>query len=119
MADPTRVKLRTGLRLGGFLGFIGGFLMAYQQSSCEFLLEHNSNPNQIFSHQKQVRFWGWSENAREQEMDMAELSQRIKDGKSLYGESDQPAHVQASAYRNSAFSQLKFRECGVHLVIHD
>lgn len=44
-------------------------------------------------------------------MDLAELSQRVKDGKSLYGESDQPEHIQASAYRNSAFSQLKFREC--------
>jgi len=42
-------------------------------------------------------------------MDMAELSQRVKEGKPLYGESDQPEHVQASAYRNSAFSQLKFQ----------
>jgi hypothetical protein len=47
-------------------------------------------------------------------MDLAELSQRVKEGKSLYGESDQPEHVQASAYRNSAFSQLKFREYTVH-----
>lgn len=49
-----------------------------------------------------------------------ELSQRVKDGKSLYGESDQPEHVQASAYRNSAFSQLKFREYSVHAlsIIH-
>lgn len=43
-------------------------------------------------------------------MDLAELSQRVKEGKSLYGESDQPEHVLASAYRNSAFSQLKFRQ---------
>jgi len=42
-------------------------------------------------------------------MDLAELSQRVKEGKSLYGESDQPEHIQASAYRNSAFSQLKFQ----------
>ena len=34
MADPTRLRLRTSLRLGGVLGFIGGFLMAYQRSSC-------------------------------------------------------------------------------------
>ena len=44
-------------------------------------------------------------------MDLAELRKRAQEGKSLYGESDQPAHVQATAYRNSAFSQLKFREC--------
>lgn len=33
MADPAKVKLRGPLRLGGFLGFIGGFLLAYQRSS--------------------------------------------------------------------------------------
>lgn len=50
-------------------------------------------------------------------MDLAELRQRVKEGKSLYGESDQPEHVQASAYRSSAFSQLKFRKYpGVFLV---
>jgi hypothetical protein len=49
-------------------------------------------------------------------MDLAELSQRAKEGKPLYGESDQPEHVQASAYRNSAFSQLKFREHSVHML---
>jgi len=34
MADPSRQKMRTALRLGGFLGFVGGFLIAYQRSSC-------------------------------------------------------------------------------------
>lgn len=34
MADPTHIRLRTSLRLGGLLGFVGGFLMAYQRSSC-------------------------------------------------------------------------------------
>jgi hypothetical protein len=33
MADPTKLRLRTPLRLGGFLGFIGGFMLAYQRSS--------------------------------------------------------------------------------------
>lgn len=34
MADPLHnVRHRTVLRLGGFLGFVGGFLMAYQNSS--------------------------------------------------------------------------------------
>ena len=36
MADPTRLKMKASLRLGGVLGFVGGFLMAYQRSSCEF-----------------------------------------------------------------------------------
>ncbi|KAF9462909.1 NADH-ubiquinone oxidoreductase complex I, 21 kDa subunit-domain-containing protein [Collybia nuda] len=88
MADPSKYKMRTSLRLGGFLGFVGGFLLAYQRSS--------------------VRFWGWSENKREEDMDLAELSQRAQQGKPLYGESPQPQWVQGTAFRNSAFSQLKF-----------
>ncbi|RDB23690.1 NADH-ubiquinone oxidoreductase 20 subunit [Hypsizygus marmoreus] len=88
MADPAKLKLRTSLRLGGFLGFVGGFMLAYQRSS--------------------ARFWGWSENKREEEADLAELTQRAKEGKPLYGESPQPLWVQGTAHRNSAFSQLKF-----------
>lgn len=41
---------------------------------------------------------------------MAELSARAAQGLPLYGSSDQPAWVQHAAYRNSAFSQLKFGE---------
>ena len=41
-------------------------------------------------------------------MDLAELTQLAKEGKSLYGESDQSAYNLGVAYRNSAFSQLKF-----------
>ena len=33
MADPTKLKMRAPLRWGGALGFIGGFLLAYQRSS--------------------------------------------------------------------------------------
>ncbi|KAF8889344.1 NADH-ubiquinone oxidoreductase complex I, 21 kDa subunit-domain-containing protein, partial [Infundibulicybe gibba] len=74
MADPAKYRLRTALRLGGFLGFMGGFLLAYQRSS------------------------------------------EAKEGKPLYGESHQPMWVQGSAYRNSAFSQLKF--CAFNFVNH-
>ncbi|TFK39941.1 NADH-ubiquinone oxidoreductase complex I, 21 kDa subunit-domain-containing protein [Crucibulum laeve] len=88
MADPTRLRLKTSLKLGGVLGFVGGFLFAYQRSS--------------------TRFWGWSENKREEEMDLEELTQRAREGKPLYGESNQPEWVQGAASRNSMFSQLKF-----------
>ncbi|GLB41751.1 putative C-terminal of NADH-ubiquinone oxidoreductase 21 kDa subunit [Lyophyllum shimeji] len=88
MADPARGSMRTALRLGGFLGFMGGFLLAYQRSS--------------------ARFWGWSENRLEEEKDLAELSQRVAEGKPLYGESPQPEWVQGAAHRNSEYSQLKF-----------
>ncbi|KAJ3475699.1 hypothetical protein NLI96_g11666 [Meripilus lineatus] len=88
MADPSKFRLRTPLRLGGFLGFVGGFLFAYQRSS--------------------LRFWGWSENKREEELDRQELTQRVQQGLPAYGKSDQPEWVQGAAHRNSVFSQLKF-----------
>ena len=64
-----------------------------------------------------VRFWGWSENKREEERDFAELSQLAREGKPLYGESHQPQWVQSAAYSNSAFSQLKFSAC-LCLLVH-
>lgn len=57
----------------------------------------------------EVRFWGWTENKREEQKDFAELSDRARRGLPLYGESDQPEWIQGAAYRNSAFSQLKLR----------
>ncbi|KAG2139881.1 hypothetical protein BD769DRAFT_1304733, partial [Suillus cothurnatus] len=77
--------------LGGFLGFISSFLLAYQHSS--------------------FHFWGWSENKQE-DLDLAKLSQRAADGKPLYSTSSQPEWVQGAAYQNSAWSQLKF--CQYH-----
>ncbi|KAJ3517748.1 hypothetical protein NLJ89_g300 [Agrocybe chaxingu] len=88
MADPSRLKIRTPLKLATFLGFSAGFLLAYQRSS--------------------YRFWGWTENKREQERDLAELSQRAAEGKPIYGHSNQPEWVQQAANRNSQWSQLKF-----------
>ncbi|KAJ8515739.1 hypothetical protein ONZ45_g6085 [Pleurotus djamor] len=98
MADPSRVKMTSAYRLGGFMGFVGGFLFAYQRSS--------------------LRFWGWSENKREEDMDLAELRQLAKEGKPLYGESHQPEWVQGSAFRNSVFSQLKFAAFPMFNLVH-
>lgn len=106
MADPAKYRMRTALRLGGFLGFMGGFLLAYQRSSCKQNPPKDSLPRDSLC--ISVRFWGWSENKREEQMDLEELSQRAKEGKPLYGNSPQPAWVQGSAHRNSAYSQLKF-----------
>ncbi|TCD67586.1 hypothetical protein EIP91_012216 [Steccherinum ochraceum] len=88
LADPTKLNLKPIMKFGGFLGFMGGFLFAYQRSS--------------------LRFWGWTENKREEERDRVEMKDRIARGLPLYGTSDQPEWVQGVAYRNSAFSQLKF-----------
>ncbi|KAF8159597.1 NADH-ubiquinone oxidoreductase complex I, 21 kDa subunit-domain-containing protein [Crassisporium funariophilum] len=88
MADPTKLRIKTHLKLGGLMGFTAGFLFAYQRSS--------------------LRFWGWSENQREEAKDLEELSQRARERQPLYGESHQPVWVQAAAARNSQWSQLKF-----------
>jgi len=91
LVDPSaglKTAMRPAMRVCGILGFMGGFLLAYQQSS--------------------LRFMGWTENAREYQKDLEELTQRAKDGKPLYGESSQPEWIQSAAYRNSIFTQLKF-----------
>jgi hypothetical protein len=59
-------------------------------------------------HAPLVRFLGITENSREYQKDLAELSQRVKEGKSLYGESSNPEWIQGAAYRNSVFSWYKF-----------
>lgn len=105
MADKTYSRLRTPLRYGLVLGFVGGFLMAYQRSSCEMRYQFSARASTYIW---TVRFWGWSENSREQDLDMKELSERARKGLPIYGHSDEPEWVQGAAYRNSAFSQLKF-----------
>lgn len=94
------------------IGLTGGFLLAYQRSSCKCTW----NPGMSWwadypSHAGfpiLVRFYGWTENKREAEKDFKELSQRAKEGKPLWGETDLDEHLQGVAYRNSSFSQLKF-----------
>lgn len=63
-----------------------------------------------------VRFWGWTENAAEVAKDQQEMSQRLAEGKPLYGESHMPQHVQDHSARNSRFAQLKFSKYSASLV---
>lgn len=106
MADPTYVRLRTPMKLGGLLGFLAGFMFAYQRSTSEYLI--HLQILFFFSNFSQVRFWGWSENKREEQMDLEELRARATQGLPLYGTSHQPEWVQQAANRNSQWSQLKF-----------
>ncbi|KAL1407758.1 hypothetical protein Q8F55_007192 [Vanrija albida] len=89
--DPSKAKhgIRGAVRLTGFLGVVGGFLLAYQQSS--------------------FRFQGLKENEPERERDLAELSALAKAGKPLYGESELSPYLQGVASRNSTFSQFKLQ----------
>lgn len=91
-------------------------MLAYQRSSCACAVYSRLSPFTLKFVPLLVRFWGWTENKREEEMDLAELSKRASEGKPLYGDSDQPMWVRAAAHSNSAFSQLKFRSYTIFFV---
>ncbi|KAI9142286.1 NADH-ubiquinone oxidoreductase complex I, 21 kDa subunit-domain-containing protein [Paraphysoderma sedebokerense] len=81
-------KLPAALKITGFLGFCGGFLMAYQRSS--------------------YRFWGWTENSREINLDKQERDEALALGKSHYKQSTLEPYLQSVAARHSRFMSLKF-----------
>ncbi|KAL2269334.1 hypothetical protein VTJ83DRAFT_1518 [Remersonia thermophila] len=76
------------MRLAGFIGAAGGFLYFYQRSI--------------------LRFYGMTENAREVEMDMREMVDKVKRGEPLYGESRLTPAMQGVAARQSRYSALFF-----------
>jgi hypothetical protein len=53
-----------------------------------------------------VRFFGWAENAREVEMDMREMVDKVKRKEPLYGTSSLTPYLQGMAARNSRYSQI-------------
>lgn len=53
-----------------------------------------------------VRFYGFTENKREQEMDMREMVSKVKKGEALYGESTTTPYIQGVASRNSRYSGI-------------
>lgn len=55
-----------------------------------------------------VRFWGWTENQREVDMDMKEMVEKVKRKEPLYGESVLTPYMQGVAARNSRYSQIFF-----------
>nr|POE89765.1 nadh-ubiquinone oxidoreductase 20.9 kda subunit [Quercus suber] len=72
------------MRLCGTLGVFGGFFMFYTRSI--------------------NRFYGFSENRREVEMDMREMTDRVKAGLPLYGASSMTEYMQGVASRQSRYS---------------
>ncbi|KAF7116576.1 hypothetical protein CNMCM5793_005057 [Aspergillus hiratsukae] len=74
------------MRLATAIGLIGGLHILYQRS-CN-------------------RFYGFTENAREVEMDMREMVDKVKKGEPLYGTSQVSSYLQGVAARNSRYSQL-------------
>lgn len=55
-----------------------------------------------------LRFLGWEENAREVEMDMREMVDKVKRGEPIYGETELSPYMQGIAARNSRYSSLMF-----------
>lgn len=52
------------------------------------------------------RFYGLTENSREEQMDMREMVDKVKKGEPLYGVSELSPYVQGVAARNSRYSSL-------------
>lgn len=82
--DVSRKSFASAMRLSGSLGLCAGFLFFYQRSIS--------------------RFYGWSENRREIDMDMREMTDRVKQGKPLYGESTLTDYMQGAAARQTKYS---------------
>ncbi|KAL8735714.1 MAG: hypothetical protein Q9181_002717 [Wetmoreana brouardii] len=72
------------MRLAGVIGVTAGFLQFYNRS--------------IF------RFYGFTENQREREMDMREMVDKIKSNEPLYGRSSLSPYMQGVASRNSRYA---------------
>jgi len=97
-------------RMTGGLGFVSGFLVSYQDSC--------SNPPPPHSHQTErltiERFWGWTENKREVQMDMDEMVAKLRAGEPLYGKSEMDPYHQEVSASQSRYAQLKFRKIVPH-----
>lgn len=52
------------------------------------------------------RFYGFTENSREVEMDTREMVDKVKKGEPLYGASKMSSYLQGVAARNSRYSEL-------------
>lgn len=51
-----------------------------------------------------MRFYGWTENKREVEMDMREMVEKVKRKEPLYGVSSMTPYMQGMASRNSRYT---------------
>ncbi|KAF8934247.1 NADH-ubiquinone oxidoreductase complex I, 21 kDa subunit-domain-containing protein [Dissophora ornata] len=85
-AGPKGINFALGVATA--MGFMGGFLYSYQNSS--------------------LRFWGWDENSREQAMNKTEMEKRAAAGLPAYGVPTMDEAAQASAARNSKYAAVKF-----------
>jgi len=92
------------MRLTGVIGVGAGFMYAYQRSTRTFPL--SQDPMDVSNPFPLVRFYGFTENRRELEMDMKEMVAKVKMGEPLYGVSTTTPYIQGVASRNSRYTGL-------------
>ena len=83
-SEVTKPGFASVMRLSFALSLTAGFLLGYQRS--------------------QNRFYGFTENRRELEMDMREMTDKVKRGEPLYGKSTMTEYMQGVASRQSRYS---------------
>ncbi|KAK5169482.1 uncharacterized protein LTR77_005458 [Saxophila tyrrhenica] len=83
-SEVSRPGFSSIMRLSGGVGLAAGFLLMYQRST--------------------MRFYGVSENRREIDMDMREMTDKVKRGEPLYGVSTMTEYMQGVASRQSRYS---------------
>lgn len=83
-SEVTKPGFASIMRLSGTLGVTAGFLLMFSRS--------------------QNRFYGFSENRREVEMDLREMTDKVKKGEPLYGVSGMTEYMQGVASRQSRYS---------------
>ena len=83
-SEVTKPGFASVMRLSLATSLTAGFLLFYQRSS--------------------MRFYGFTENRRELEMDMREMTDKVKKGEPLYGASTMTEYMQGVASRQSRYS---------------
>ncbi|KAL8897909.1 MAG: hypothetical protein Q9207_006963 [Kuettlingeria erythrocarpa] len=89
------------MRLTGVIGLTGGFLQFYSRSICGYFMPMEYQGPLI---DMPVRFYGFTENQREREMDMREMVEKVKRNEPLYGTSRLTPYMQGVASRNSRYA---------------
>jgi C-terminal of NADH-ubiquinone oxidoreductase 21 kDa subunit/NADH-ubiquinone oxidoreductase complex I, 21 kDa subunit len=105
-ASPTYVgrgAFTSVMRLNVAVGIMGGFFMMTSRSTSAS--QQNLGLDRTKRLMQEIdRFYGVTENAREVEMDMREMVDKVKAGKPLYGESQLTEYMQGVAARNSRYT---------------
>lgn len=105
------------MRLATAVGLIGGLHVLYQRS-CRMWPSFSLVTIILTSFQG--RFYGFTENSREVDMDMREMVNKVKKGEPLYGASKLSSYMQGVAARNSRYSELFIHVLPwINIVNHD